>query len=68
LNVDPLRAGTTSGVFGAANFALGAIASATAAALHDNTPVPVAMVITAALVGAVVAYFALARPPGGVAA
>lgn len=68
LNVDPLRAGTTSGVFGAANFALGAIASATAAALHDNTPVPVAMVIAAALVGAVTAYFTLARPPGGVAA
>ena len=62
LNVDPLRAGTTSGVFGAANFALGAVASASAAALHDNTPVPVAMVIAAALACAAMAYFGLARP------
>ena len=62
LNVDPLRAGTTSGLFGAANFAMGAGASALAAALHDNTPVPVALVICVALVGGAVAYFTLARP------
>lgn len=62
LNVDPLRAGTTSGLFGAANFALGAVASASAAALHDNTAVPVTMVIAVALVGAALAYFGLARP------
>lgn len=68
LNVDPLRAGTTSGVFGAANFALGAIASAAAAALHDNTPVPVASVIAVALACAAIAYFTLARPGAEVAA
>jgi len=62
LNVDPLRAGTTSGLFGSANFALGAVASAAAAALHDNTAVPVAMVIFTALVIATFAYFGLARP------
>lgn len=62
LNVDPLRAGTTSGLFGAANFAMGAVASATAAALHDDTPVPLAAVIAVALVGAATAYYTLARP------
>ncbi len=62
LNVDPLRAGTTSGLFGAANFALGAVASATAAALHDDTAVPVSAVIFTALVAALVAYYTLARP------
>ena len=63
LNVDPLRAGTTSGLFGSANFALGAAASATAAALHDNTAVPLAMVMFVALTVAAIAYYALARPP-----
>jgi DHA1 family bicyclomycin/chloramphenicol resistance-like MFS transporter len=62
LNVDPLRAGTTSGLFGAANFAMGAVASATAAALHDNSAVPVAGVIATALTVAALAYFGLARP------
>jgi DHA1 family bicyclomycin/chloramphenicol resistance-like MFS transporter len=62
LNVDPLRAGTTSGLFGSANFALGAVASVAAAALHDNTAVPVATVIFTALVVATFAYFGLARP------
>jgi MFS transporter, DHA1 family, multidrug resistance protein len=64
LSVDPLRAGTTSGVFGSANFAFGALASASAAALHDGTAVPVAMVIALALVGAALAFFTLARPRG----
>ena len=62
LNVDPLRAGTTSGLFGSANFALGAVASAVAAALHDGTAAPVAMVIGVALVAAAAAYYGLARP------
>jgi DHA1 family bicyclomycin/chloramphenicol resistance-like MFS transporter len=68
LSVDPLRAGTTSGVFGSANFAFGAVASASAAALHDGTAVPVAMVIALALVGAALAFFTLARPRGVVSA
>ncbi len=62
LNVDPLRAGTTSGLFGAANFALGATASAIAAALHDGSARPVAYVMGTALTLAVLAYYALARP------
>ena len=62
LNVDPLRAGTTSGLFGSANFALGAVASVAAAALHDNTAVPVTIVIATALLFATMAYFGLARP------
>ncbi len=65
LNVDPLRAGATSGLFGSANFALGAAASAIAAALHDNTPVPVALVICISLILAAAAYFGLARQPHG---
>lgn len=67
LNVDPLRAGTTSGLFGSANFTLGAVASATAAGLHDGTPIPVAIVIVTALVVATIAYFTLAKPPPALA-
>lgn len=62
LSIDPLRAGTTSGVYGASNFAFGAIASATAAALHDGSAVPVAAVIIVALAGGAGAFFLLARP------
>jgi DHA1 family bicyclomycin/chloramphenicol resistance-like MFS transporter len=62
LNVDPLRAGTTSGLFGAASFATGAAASALVAALHDGTAVPVAIVMCAALLVAALAYFGMARP------
>jgi DHA1 family bicyclomycin/chloramphenicol resistance-like MFS transporter len=68
LSVDPLRAGTTSGVYGASNFAFGAIASASAAALHDGTAVPVAVVIIVALAGGALAFFLLARPRGAAAA
>ncbi|KPF64332.1 MFS transporter [alpha proteobacterium AAP81b] len=62
LNVDPLRAGATSGLFGSANFAFGGLASIIAAALHDGTAVPVGAVIAAALTVAALAYFGLARP------
>lgn len=68
LNVDPLRAGTTSGLFGAANFALGAVASATAAALHDNTPLPLAVVMAVALVVGAGAFYGLAHPRHSVTA
>jgi DHA1 family bicyclomycin/chloramphenicol resistance-like MFS transporter len=63
LSVDPLRAGTTSGLFGAANFALGGIASAIVAAFHNSTAVPVAVVIAIALTAAAIAYYGLAKPP-----
>jgi DHA1 family bicyclomycin/chloramphenicol resistance-like MFS transporter len=62
LSVDPLRAGTTSGLFGAASFATGAAASALVAGLHDGTPLPVTVVMCAALAIAALAYFGMARP------
>lgn len=62
LAVDPLRAGATSGLFGAANFAFGALSSALAAAGHDGTPRPMAVVMAVALGIASAAYFGLARP------
>ena len=62
LNVDPLRAGSTSGLFGSANFALGAAASALAAAFHDGTARPMAAVMLGSLVLAALAYHGLARP------
>lgn len=67
LSVDPLRAGTTSGLFGSANFAMGALASGTVAALHDGTAVPVTMVMAVALTVACLAYFGMARPRPAVA-
>ncbi len=62
LSIDPLRSGSTSALFGAAGFALGGAASATAAAFHDGSTVPVALVMLTALTVATLAYFRLARP------
>ncbi len=62
LNVDPLRAGASSGLFGSANFAVGAAASGLSATFHDGTARPMAAVILAALVLAAAAFFGLARP------
>ncbi|WP_416908368.1 MAG: multidrug effflux MFS transporter [Polymorphobacter sp.] len=65
LNVDPLRAGATSGLYGSGNFAMGALASGLTAALHDGTALPVAMVMAGSLVLGAVCYYAMARPPSG---
>lgn len=65
LNVDPLRAGATSGLYGAGNFAVGAVASGLTAAMHDATALPVAMVMAVALLAAAAIYYAMARPRGG---
>ncbi len=62
LNVDPLRAGATSGLFGSANFALGAVASALVAAFHDGTARPMAAVMLLSLALAAAAFYGLARP------
>ncbi len=62
LNVDPLRAGAASGLFGAASFLFGGLASIAAAALHDDSAVPVAAVIAAALTVAALAYHFMAKP------
>jgi DHA1 family bicyclomycin/chloramphenicol resistance-like MFS transporter len=45
LSVDPRRAGSTSALYGAAQFGIGAASSSVAAALHDGTAKPMAMVI-----------------------
>ena len=70
LSIDPLRAGTISGLLGAATFAMGALSSAVAAALHDGTALPLAMTLLAALLMAAASFYGLARPrpghgPGG---
>ncbi|TAJ71620.1 MAG: Bcr/CflA family efflux MFS transporter [Phenylobacterium sp.] len=62
LSVDPLRAGATSALLGAASFGAGALASSLAALLHDGTPRPVALVMLAAMLGSVAALRLLAFP------
>ncbi len=52
---DPQRAGSLSALYGAAQFGLGALGAAVAGALEDGTPVPMAGVIVAATLGAVLA-------------
>ena len=62
LNVDPLRAGTISGLMGGVNFGVGALASALGAALHDGTSRPLTANVAVALLVAAAAYHALAKP------
>ena len=62
LSIDPLRAGTISGLLGAATFAMGALTSAVAAVLHDGTALPLALTLVAALMMAAASYHWLARP------
>ena len=64
LSVDPLRAGSTSALVGAASFAAGAIASSIAGAFHDGSAVPMAAVMAASLAGSAAMLFALALPAG----
>ena len=54
LNVDPRRAGSTSALLGASSFGAGAAASAAAGLLRDGTARPMAIVIVASLVIAVI--------------
>ena len=62
LNVDPLRAGSISGLMGGINFGMGALASALAAAMHDGTARPLALNIAVAMLVAASAYHGLAKP------
>jgi DHA1 family bicyclomycin/chloramphenicol resistance-like MFS transporter len=62
LNVDPLRAGSISGLMGGVNFGIGAVASAIGAALHDGTARPLAANICVAMLVAAAAYHGRARP------
>jgi DHA1 family bicyclomycin/chloramphenicol resistance-like MFS transporter len=65
LNVDPLRAGSTSALIGGLSFGTGAIASWAAGVLHDGTPRPMALVMLVTLIGSAVAVHLLAlRKPG----
>jgi DHA1 family bicyclomycin/chloramphenicol resistance-like MFS transporter len=65
LSVDPMRAGTTSGLLGAVTFAMGALSSAVAALLYDGTPQPLALILIAALLLSVFGYHGLARRRAG---
>ncbi len=65
LSVDPHRAGSISALLGGASFAIGALASSLAGALHDGTPRPMALVMLSAVAGSALALFALALPRRG---
>lgn len=62
LNRDPLRSGTVSAAFGGFSAGTGAVVSAIAGVLHDGTAKPMATVMTACAMGAVLSLFLLARP------
>jgi len=62
LSVDPLRAGATSALLGAASFGTGAVASSLAAVLHDGTSRPVAAVMMGAMIGSALSLRLLALP------
>jgi len=62
LNVDPLRAGSTSALLGGVSFGTGALASGIAGAFQDGTPRPMALVMLVALVGSAAALHLLALP------
>lgn len=62
LSIDPLRAGSISALLGTVSFASGAIAASIAAALHDGSPKPMAIVMLAALIGSVLSLRYLALP------
>jgi len=62
--IDLRRAGSTSAFTGSMSFALGAGGSALAGLLYDGSPMPMAMVMTAALaIGVLVLKFVVGKPP-----
>ncbi|RAK60644.1 Bcr/CflA family drug resistance efflux transporter [Phenylobacterium hankyongense] len=65
LNVDPLRAGSTSALIGGLSFGTGAIASWAAGVLYDGTPRPMALVMLVTLIGSALAVHLLALPKRG---
>ncbi|QMW22957.1 multidrug effflux MFS transporter [Sandaracinobacteroides saxicola] len=58
---DPARAGAISAMIGGASFGFGAVASSTAAALYDGTPLAMAAVMAAGFAFSSLALFGLAR-------
>lgn len=67
LSVDPMRAGSTSALSGAASFGAGAAAAAFAATLHDGTARPLAIIMLVSLVGSALCLQFLALPKARVA-
>ena len=65
LSVDPLRSGSTSGLFGSSSFAFGAGAAAISGAFHDGTERPMAAVMAVSLGLAAVSLYTLALPRRG---
>ena len=63
LGVDPLRAGATSALVGAAAFGCGALAAAAAALVHDGTVRPMAVTMAVSLCTSCALLFGLALPP-----
>ncbi len=62
--IDLKRAGSTSAFTGSMSFALGASGSAIAGLLYDGSPMPMAVVMTAALtLGVLVLKFVVGKPP-----
>lgn len=62
LAIDPRRAGATAGLTGCLQFAAGSLAGSAAAAFHDDTARPIALVILASLVLAAAVLHLMARP------
>jgi DHA1 family bicyclomycin/chloramphenicol resistance-like MFS transporter len=62
LSIDPLRAGATSALSGAASFGVGAMAASLAGLLHDGSARPMALVMVVALAGSALALYRLALP------
>lgn len=60
LAVDGSRAGSAAALFGASGFGLGAAAASIAGAFSDGTALPMAVVLTACLVGCAAALFGMA--------
>ena len=60
-SVDPLRAGSTSALFGACSFGTGALAATIAGLLNDGTARPMAWVITACLIGCTASVYCIAE-------
>ncbi|MDR3510553.1 MAG: multidrug effflux MFS transporter [Caulobacteraceae bacterium] len=63
LNIDPRRAGSVSALMGAAQFAVGAVASGVTGAIHARSALPMSAVILACIVASTVALYTMALPP-----
>ena len=67
LGVDPRRAGSISALAGGMALTAGAVAAWAVGALHDGTPLPMALVILACLIASALALHGLALKPRPIA-